>query len=284
MANKTILKWAGSKARIMDKLLPHLPAGKRLVEPFAGSCAVMMNTDYPAYLVADVNADLINLYQCIKTNCDLTTKCSASLFSFESNNADYFYILRNKFNLECERKKFYSECGHSHNDFGFTCAALFLFLNRHCYNGLCRYNSRGKFNTPFGRYKKPYFPAAEIWAFAEKAGKAELLHLEWQDTLTLVDYGDVVYCDPPYLTKGKAFTQYHEVDFTEADHGALAVILQMLNEDIGAPVIVSNSIEAKELYADLGFTVHEIDAPRSIAANGNRQNAKEIIAVLAGRQ
>ncbi|WP_275380568.1 DNA adenine methylase, partial [Xenorhabdus bovienii] len=62
MANKTILKWAGSKVRVMDKLLPHLPAGKRLVEPFAGSCAVMMNTDYPAYLVADINADLINLY------------------------------------------------------------------------------------------------------------------------------------------------------------------------------------------------------------------------------
>lgn len=62
MAVKTPLKWVGSKARLMPQLLPHLPEGKRLIEPFAGSCAVMMNTDYDEYLIADVNPDLVNLY------------------------------------------------------------------------------------------------------------------------------------------------------------------------------------------------------------------------------
>ncbi len=74
MANKTILKWAGSKARIMEQLRPHLPKSKRLVEPFAGSCAVMMNTDYEQYLIADVNDDLINLYLMIQNDTEYFLK------------------------------------------------------------------------------------------------------------------------------------------------------------------------------------------------------------------
>ncbi|WP_426578395.1 DNA adenine methylase [Xenorhabdus stockiae] len=268
MANKTILKWAGSKARIMDKLLPYLPAGKRLVEPFAGSCAVMMNTDYPAYLVADANADLIDLYQTVKTDCDRFTKSAAHWFSYFKERSD-FYELREIFNTQRD----------TFND-SLRWSGLFLFLNRHCFNGLCRYNGKGEFNVPFGHYKKPYFPASEIWAFADKSQRASIHHADWQDTLIQVEHGDVIYCDPPYLTKGKAFTQYHQVNFTPADHELLAVILHTLHNDTGVPVTVSNSIEAKELYADLGFTIHEIDAPRTIAANGNRQKAREIIAVL----
>lgn len=70
----TILKWAGNKAAIMAELKKHLPAGPRLVEPFAGSCAVMMATDYPHYLVADINPDLINLYQAIKNDVEYFIK------------------------------------------------------------------------------------------------------------------------------------------------------------------------------------------------------------------
>ncbi|OKP03909.1 DNA adenine methylase [Xenorhabdus eapokensis] len=272
MANKTILKWAGSKARIMDKLLPHLPAGKRLVEPFAGSCAVMMNTDYEAYLVADVNADLIDMYQGIKADCDQFTRAAAIWFSTARNKEGYSE-LRRVFN----RKQHFAEDKLARG-------SLFLTLNRHCFNGLCRYNGRGEFNVPFGKHTNPYFPATEIWAFADKAEQASIVHLEWQDTLTLVEPGDVVYCDPPYLTNEGAFTQYYQSNFNNTEHEALAVELYTLNAHLGVPVIVSNSIAAKELYADLGFTIHEIDAPRTIAANGNRQRAKEIIAVLAGRQ
>ncbi|CAM4061872.1 DNA adenine methylase [Xenorhabdus thuongxuanensis] len=273
MANKTILKWAGSKNRIMDKLLPHLPAGRRLVEPFAGSCAVMMNTDYPAYLISDANADLINLYQSIKSDCDQFIKEAANWFEFVLNKNE-FYKLRDVFNFSGEFSgNFANKLSRS---------SLFLTLNRHCFNGLCRYNSKGEFNVPFGHYKKPYFPVAEIWAFAEKAEKADLLPLEWQDTLSLVDYGDVVYCDPPYLTNEGAFTQYHHSNFSHTAHEELAENLRALHDEIGVPVTVSNSVAAKELYSDLSFTIHEIDAPRTIAANGNRQPAKEIIAVLEG--
>ncbi|MGJ3352094.1 DNA adenine methylase [Providencia sp. Je.9.19] len=271
MANKTILKWAGSKVRIMEQLRPHLPKAKRLVEPFAGSCAVMMNTDYEEYLIADVNQDLINLFGALAFVPDGVI-FEASVFFNQNNNHSDYYRLRNEFNSP---KSGMSQVRQ---------ASLFLYLNRHCYNGLCRYNKQGKFNVPFGKYKAPYFPRNEIDSFCDKAylTKAKILNLEWQDTLSLVDFNDGVYCDPPYMAGRDSFTQYHTTGFTDADHEALAIALKDINDIQGNPITVSNSPAAKELYADLGFSIHEIQAPRTIAANGNRKPATEIIAVLTG--
>ncbi|MGK7442815.1 DNA adenine methylase, partial [Salmonella enterica] len=94
----TILKWAGNKAAIMAELKKHLPAGPRLVEPFAGSCAVMMATDYPHYLVADINPDLINLYQAIKNDVEYFIKEGRYLFEAR-NDSEAYYKTRQEFNL-----------------------------------------------------------------------------------------------------------------------------------------------------------------------------------------
>lgn len=270
MANKTILKWAGSKARIMDKLIPHLPKARRLVEPFAGSCAVMMNTEYEEYLIADANQDLINLYRSVSKNPDVMA-CSDLYDWKQQNNEESYYQARKLFNLG--KQKLDAVLTNKQS-------ARFLYLNRHCFNGLCRYNAKDEFNVPFGKYKNVYFPEKEIYQFAEKAVNAIIACLEWQDTLSLVDFGNGVYCDPPYMGDEGSFTKYHHTDFTFDNQIELAQALKVLNQLQGNPITVSNSIHAKELYADLGFIIHEIDAPRSISANGNRQSAKEIIAVL----
>lgn len=264
MANKTILKWAGSKVSVMEQLRPHLPKAKRLVEPFAGSCAVMMNTDYEEYLIADVNDDLINLYLMIQSDTEYFLKKELEWPS-----------LNTEFNYKAQRILFNTLSKDSFNH-----PFRFLYLNRHCFNGLCRYNSKGEFNVPYGNYKKSYYPINEILAFYDKAMATSIVCLEWQDTLSLVDDGDGIYCDPPYM--GSGFTKYHTAGFSDADQEALAVALKDINDSQGNPVTVSNSLAAKELYLDLGFTVHEIEAPRKIAANGNRKSATEIIAVLAG--
>ncbi|VEB71097.1 DNA adenine methylase [Providencia rustigianii] len=267
--NKTILKWAGSKVGIIEQLRPHLPKTKRLVEPFVGSCAVMMNTNYERHLIADANPDLIKLYDALAVVPDSVEFEALKLFKQNNNNEDYYH-LRAEFN----RPK--SEMSQVRQ------AGLFLYLNRNGFNGLCRYNQQGKFNVPFGKYKSPYYPKKEIDAFADKAylTKAIILNLEWQDTLSLVDFGDGVYCDPPFM--GDAFTRYHTAGFSDDEHASLAIALKDINDSQGNPITVSNSIDAKELYLDLGFTVHEIEAPRKIAANGNRKSATEIIAVLEG--
>lgn len=97
-------------------------------------------------------------------------------------------------------------------------AVLFLYLNRHGYNGLCRYNLRGEFNVPFGRYKKPYFPEAELYHFAEKAQHAEFHCESYEECMKRADNRSVVYCDPPYapLSSTANFTAYHTNSFSQS--------------------------------------------------------------------
>ncbi|MDX7181674.1 DNA adenine methylase [Enterobacter hormaechei] len=258
----TILKWAGNKTAIMSELKKHLPDGPRLVEPFAGSCAVMMATDYPYYLVADINPDLINLYQVIKEDVNSFIHLVERIFSKFTTEEDY-YKCRQFFNtvpLEPIEK-----------------AAYFLFLNRHCYRGLCRYNQRGLFNVPYGNYKKPYLPVDEIRAFAEKAVRATFICASYDETLAMLQAGDVVYCDPPY---DGTFSGYHTAGFSDDDQYDLASILVRRSSE-GHPIIVSNSDTRliRSLYRK--FTLHRISTKRSIGvAAGEGKKADELIAVL----
>ncbi|MFB4665840.1 DNA adenine methylase [Enterobacter hormaechei subsp. hoffmannii] len=258
----TILKWAGNKTAIMPELIKHLPAGPRLVEPFAGSCAVMMATDYPHYLVADINPDLINLYQVIKEDVNSFIHLVERIFSKFTTEEDY-YKCRQFFNtvpLEPIEK-----------------AAYFLFLNRHCYRGLCRYNQRGLFNVPYGNYKKPYLPVDEIRAFAEKAVRATFICASYDETLAMLQAGDVVYCDPPY---DGTFSGYHTAGFSDDDQYDLASILVRRSSE-GHPIIVSNSDTRLIRSFYRKFTLHRISTKRSIGvAAGEGKKADELIAVL----
>lgn len=257
---KTILKWAGSKSGLMPELIKHLPAGDRLVEPFAGSCAVLMNTDYPTYLVADVNPDLINLYRQVKEHTRPFIVVALSLFN-QNQTEESYYQVREDFNFNAALPLLER-------------AAQFLYLNRHGYRGLCRYNKRGEFNNPYGHYKQPYFPLVEIEAFAAKAQRATFECLGYSDTLSMVRAGDVVYCDPPYHG---TFTGYHTEGFSDDDQHSLACILLGISER--NPVIVSNSdtLFTRSIYREFGLT--KVTAARSVGvAAGEGKRASEIIA------
>jgi DNA adenine methylase len=264
---RTMLKWAGSKVRIMDILKQHLPVGRRLVEPFAGSCAVMMNTDYDEYLISDINVDLINMYNIIKKEPEEFIFGAKEFFKVANIETTY-YEVRHAFNLN-------PSCLFTH-------AVLFLYLNRHCYNGLCRYNLSGDFNTPYGKYKKVYFPEAEIRAFAEKAKRATFICCSFDEALTMVQPGDVIYCDPPYLPASTSanFTGYAPACFGKLEHEQLSANLLALAER-SYPVIASNSDtrEARGLYGK--FDITAFDAPRSVgAAAGSIKTSPEIIAKI----
>lgn len=257
----TILKWAGNKSRVMPELLAHLPEGDRLVEPFAGSCAVMMNTDYPAYLVADINPDLINLYRQIKEHTRPFIVVAVSLFN-QNTTGESYYAVREAFNHNpalplLER------------------AAYFLYLNRNGYRGLCRYNKRGEFNIPFGNYSEPYFPLREIEAFAEKAQHATFICADFRETLRLAKSGDVVYCDPPY---DGTFAEYHSAGFGKDEHHDMVSVL--LDVSKRCPVMVSNSDTLFTRSILRAFNITRISVARSIGvAAGEGKRTSEIIAV-----
>ena len=151
---KPFLKWAGNKYRIIDRILNVLPAGNRLIEPFVGSGALFLNASFPAYQLSDANEDLIELYHQLQLGGQTFIDYCGTFFKLEYNVAEVFYDFRVQFNTT-------NDLRHK--------AALFLYLNKHCFNGLCRYNQRGAYNVPFGRYKKPYFPAKEMGYFYQRA-------------------------------------------------------------------------------------------------------------------
>jgi len=130
------LKWAGGKRKIIDKIKALLPEGQRLIEPFCGSATVFLNTDYSKNLIADTNKDVINIYHHLQQKETTFVEYASQFFIPANNDADKYYEFRKTFN-ETDNKQLR--------------AALFLYLNKHGYNGLCRYNSSGGFNVPFGK-------------------------------------------------------------------------------------------------------------------------------------
>lgn len=263
---RPFLKWPGGKYRIIDKIKPLLPEGKRLIEPFSGSAATFLNTDYDRYWLNDLNQDLINLYRQLKAHKNDYIEFTESFFAPHNNEEKRYYQLRKQFNQTQDVMEK---------------SALFLYLNRHSYNGLCRYNQRGQFNAPFGRYKKPYFPKLQLQHFARKAKKIKLSHQSFEIVMKKAIPGDIVYCDPPYvpLSLTANFTQYSAKQFDQQQQIQLAELAQTLAKK-GIPVIISNhnTTFTRKIYDDAKLI--KFNVPRYISCKGNKRTpAKELLAV-----
>lgn len=268
--NRAFLKWAGGKYPLVDEIRRHLPAGDCLIEPFVGAGSVFLNTEYDAYILADINSDLINLYNIVKLCTDDFVRDARILFTNEFNNSDQFYLLRKEFNASID---------------AYRRALLFIYLNRHCYNGLCRYNLRGEFNVPFGRYKKPYFPEEELYWFAEKSRNATFVCEHYRTTIAKAIGGTVVYCDPPYapLSATANFTAYHTNNFSIIDQQDLARMAHQLSIESQVPVLISN--HDTELTRDWyrQASLYVVKARRTISRNAlGRGKVNELLALYCG--
>lgn len=160
-------------------------------------------------------------------------------------------------------------------------AALFIYLNRHAFNGLCRCNSKGAFNVPFGRYAAPYFPESEMQGFVAKSDRIELICGDFQTALALAGDDDVVYCDPPYvpLSETASFTSYAKGGFDLDDQNRLAERAKQVSEQ-SQGVLISNHDTAftRELYKEA--RLETVQVQRNIAAKGSsRQKVDELLAI-----
>ncbi|WP_199911648.1 Dam family site-specific DNA-(adenine-N6)-methyltransferase [Dongshaea marina] len=264
---RAFLKWAGGKHSLIEAIHQHLPQGERLVEPFVGAGSVFLNTDYQRYLLADVNQDLIALYQIVQQESERYIADAKSLFVPKNNDKQRYYQFREKFNKSKDP---------------YLRSLLFLYLNRHGFNGLCRYNKKGIFNVPFGSYSKPYFPEAELNFFAEKSQRAEFVCCSYDETFAKVQGNDVVYCDPPYapLSTTACFTTYASYGFSLDDQAVLARLARHTAREKGIPVLISNHDIplTRELYR--GANLGSIQVKRSISRNGNqRKKVDELLAL-----
>jgi DNA adenine methylase len=263
---RAFLKWAGGKFNLVEAISGHLPAADVLVEPFVGAGSVFLNTNYSHYVLNDINADLIHLYKFLQSKPSQLI-ADARLFFTESHNEKANYIeIRQQFNQTQDP---------------YLRSLQFLYLNRHCYNGLCRYNQSGMFNVPFGSYKKPYFPEAELLAFAEKATRATFVCLDYQQLFAQLPKGAAVYCDPPYvpLSKTASFTSYAKNSFNLDDQADLASLSEqaMLR---GHDVLISNHDTSWTRKIYQGAELHSIQVGRSISQKGStRGKVAELFAL-----
>lgn len=228
--HRAFLKWAGGKYRLISDIQTHLPKKACLVEPFVGAGSVFLNTDFDRYILADVNPDLINLFNVVKGDVEQYIAHTKLLFSHPKANTEAFYKARR---TEFNRSKD-----------SFRRSVIFLYLNRFGYNGLCRYNKKQGYNVPFGRYKTHYFPEKELRFFAEKAQKAEFVCADFEQVFDQIKQSPndcVIYCDPPYapLNQETNFTQYAGGGFSLAQQVRLAQLAFEMKEQ-GIPVLISN--------------------------------------------
>lgn len=266
--NRPFLKWAGGKAKLADRIAKVLPKARILVEPFVGAGSIFLNTDYEHYILCDVNEDLINTFTQLQQQPKAFIADAGYFFTPENNNDARFRELKQRFNTT---EDMYEK------------ALLFVYLNRFCFNGLCRYNKSGQFNVAFGKYSAPYFPAAELAFFASRLSRAELHHQSFEKTFAQLPLDCVVYCDPPYvpLSSTANFASYSADGFGQVHQRFLA----HLANNCKVPVVVSNHDMplTRQLYR--GATLQCFDVQRSISTNGeNREKAKELLAYFAPRE
>ncbi len=265
---RPLFKWAGGKYQLLDAILPHLPKGNRLIEPFVGAGVVFLNTEYSEYLLNDLNADVIYALKAVQQSPEAFIKQVKRWFKPEYNESEKFYELRERFNRTPR---------------GITRCGLFAYLNQHAFNGLCRYNRQGKFNVPFGDKPKPRFPLERIPHIHQKLQNATLYHDDFIKIMNKAEPGDVIYCDPPYhpLSPSSSFTQYSGKVFEDIDQQRLA---QKAKELAGKGICTVISNNATPFIIELyeGAKIHTTKSFRYIGAN-SREHVDEVIAVFCGK-
>lgn len=259
---KPILKWAGGKTQLLDELLPRIPDGYgKYIEPFFGGGALFFALRPESAVIADSNPEIINMYEQVASNVE---KVIERLKEYK-NERDAYYAVRDQSWEELPK---------------FEAAARTLYLNHTCYNGLYRVNKSGKFNTPFGGYKKPNIcDETALRAASEALRKAIIVCGDYQDVLReYAAEGDFVFLDPPYLpvTPSGDFKRYTKEQFHEDDHRVLAETIKDL-EERGCRVILTNSNHpvVMELYRDYPMTI--VQTRRHVSCRGDSRSGEDVI-------
>jgi DNA adenine methylase len=287
-----ILKWVGGKRQLLDTLRARFPDHwNRYHEPFVGGGAVFFDLEPDEAVLNDTNVRLMNFYDQVQNNpIKLIKQCKK--FKEPDTSPDpnrdfhkedhkgrevdcYFYQQRALFN-----RRPYGD-GELSEDERREEAALLLYLNRTCYNGLYRENQSGGFNAPIGRYDDPdWVREEEIREASRMLEAVELRSDDFETVLEAVDDGDLVYCDPPYepMSTTADFTQYAADDFDRSDQERLLEVVCELDQR-GAHVVLSNSGVLYEMYDEAGFDVELVGARRAINSDASsRGEVDEIVA------
>lgn len=266
------IKWAGGKRQLLAELGQRLPVEwNTYYEPFVGGGALLVHLENSGRLsravISDLNSELINLYRVVQDTPGLLVTALAN--EEFRNDEDCYRMMKERFNGMIG--------GPSH---ALERAALLIYLNKHGFNGLWRVNRKGKFNVPFGRYRKLSLPSeTSLLKFSAMLERVKIYNRDFAAAVTTAKKGDFIYFDPPYqpLSKTASFTDYNARGFPFEEQERLARLFRRLTKK-GVQVMLSNSKvpEIEELYKN--YSVEIVDAKRFINCNGERRKGiQEII-------
>lgn len=261
---RPFLKWAGGKSQLLAQYTDLFPKTYRnYYEPFLGGGAVFFNLQPKRSFLSDINLEVINVYRCIR---DQVEEIITHLHQhYLHHDESYYYDVRSRVEETAE----WFWIGNNVER-----AARILYLNKTCFNGLYRENSKGHFNVPIGRYKNPSIYAPDLLrACAKQLKSARIEPVGFEDVLRRArSSNDFVYFDPPYhpLNQTSSFTSYTRYSFNEADQIRLRDTFERLR-DRGVHVMLSNSDceFIRDLYS--GFNIHTIYASRHINSQGTKR-------------
>lgn len=288
--SKPFMKWAGGKAQLLEQIVHYLPdqlkQGKirRYIEPFVGGGALFFHVaqmyEIEEYFISDINEELVLVYKTIRKDVsglvDLLKEMEQKYHCLSpSKQKEYFYAVRSGLNESLSAVNYSNYSGA-----WIERTAQILFLNRTCFNGLFRVNSKGEFNVPFGKYKHPMICAEDnLLAVSELLQRTEIQYGDFSSCESFVSSDSFVYFDPPYrpISKTASFTSYSKFDFNDVAQLRLASFYRLLHRK-GAKLMLSNSDPQNEnpedhffedAYKD--FRIERVMANRMINSKAERR-------------
>ena len=278
---KPIIKWAGGKGQLLDSISSAYPKGlgteiTKYAEPFIGGAAVLLDVlskyELESVYISDINRELVHLYMVVRDNLEditelLQTYQNEHISRDSEGRKEYFYTQRTKYNeIKASSKVDWVEC-----------SALFVYLNKTCFNGLYRVNSKGEFNVPSGVYKNPCIcDSQNLSNVSELLQGVIIKNADYTESRAFIDDNTFVYFDPPYrpLNITSSFTSYTENQFNDDNQISLANYAKELCK-IGAKVMLSNSDPKNtdpgdtffdDLYEEMN--IYRVSATRMINSKG----------------
>ena len=269
---KPFVKWAGGKRQIIDKLLKYAPYDYKIYyEPFVGGGAFLFELAPQNAVINDYNKELMNVYECIKDENKFTKMCN-ELNHYETNHSEEFYYeIRNK---DRDKVKFNKMVDYKR-------AARTIYLNKACFNGLYRVNSKNEFNVPFNKKAKVNTYDGQNLGIIHSYlnfNNVKMLNVDFEEAVKDAKKGDFIYFDPPYDSDTSTFNSYTEDGFGKDEQIRLAKVFKELS-DRGCHVMLSNHNTklVNELYND--FNIHVIEAKRNINSNGKKRGKVEEVII-----
>ncbi len=265
---KPFVKWAGGKRQIIDKLKKYVPEEfDTYYEPFVGGGALLFELSPKHAVINDSNEELMNVYRCLCDEEKFKKMCNVLNHYETSHSEEFFYEVRNK-----DRSK------NAYNRLSdYTRAARTIYLNKACFNGLYRVNSKNEFNVPFGKkLKVNTYEGSNLITVSNylTMNDIKILSVDFEEAVKDAKKGDFIYFDPPYDSDTSTFNSYTEEGFNKDEQRRLASVFKELDKR-GCYVMLSNhnTLLVNELYK--GYHFHIIEAKRNINANGKKRGKVE---------